>query len=285
MVQARRMRIFVTGGTGFIGSHFLRAALRAGHTVMALRRRGSAPRTPLEREPQWVEGDLESDFTGELAQAEALVHLAAAGVDPSTASWTECFRWNVTAALVLWQRAADVGIKDFVVCGSCFEYGRSAERYDRIPVTAPLEPVGPYAASKAAATVAALGLAVDRQLRLVVLRPFHVFGDGESENRFWPSMRRAAFGGADFPMTPGEQIREFAPVDLVAEAFLAALKDPPAPAMPKIRNIGVGVPQTLRAFAESWWSRWNAPGKLKIGALAYRGNEVMRYVPEIGEPR
>ena len=56
-----------------------------------------------------------------------------------------------------------------------------------IPTDAPLEPTGPYHASKAAATMAALGLAVDRKLSLSVLRPFHVFGEGEEETRFWPA--------------------------------------------------------------------------------------------------
>jgi len=40
------MKLFVTGGTGFIGSHFLNAALKNGHEVVAQHRPGSKPRIP-----------------------------------------------------------------------------------------------------------------------------------------------------------------------------------------------------------------------------------------------
>jgi hypothetical protein len=53
---------------------------------------------------------------------------------------------------------------------------------------------------------------------------------------------------------------------------------------PKMENVGTGKPQTLRALAEFWWRQWNAKGKLKIGALPYRANEVMRYVPRVSLP-
>jgi len=41
------MRILVTGGTGFIGSHFLQSAVRAGHEILAVKRQGAEPKIPL----------------------------------------------------------------------------------------------------------------------------------------------------------------------------------------------------------------------------------------------
>jgi hypothetical protein len=52
-------------------------------------------------------------------------------------------------------------------------------------------------------------------------------------------------------------------------------------AFPVVANIGTGQPQTIRQFAEHWWKEWGATGKLLPGALPYRDNEVMRYVPEV----
>jgi len=149
-------------------------------------------------------------------------------------------------------------------------------------VDAPLEPTHAYAASKAAATMAAVALAVEQQVELVLLRPFHVFGEGEASQRFWPSLRKAALAGEDFPMTVGEQIRDFIPVEKVADAFVSALARTDLRAgEPKIKNVGTGKPQTLRAFARHWWKQWGAQGKLKIGDVPYRVNEIMRYVPQI----
>lgn len=276
------MKIFVTGGTGFIGSHFLKQAVAAGHSVVVLRRAGSEPRVALQFAPEWAEGKLDDDWSEKLSQCQAVVHLAAAGVSPQTAGWDELFEVNVRQSLNLWRQAAKAGVKQLLVCGSCFEYGQSGERYEFIPANAPLEPTHAYAASKAAATMAALALAREHQLELLMLRPFHAFGEGEEKTRFWPALRRAALTGEDFPMTAGEQVRDFVPVETVAENFVAALVRTDLRAgAPKIENVGTGKPQTLRAFAEYWWRHWEAKGKLKIGEMPYRANEVMRYVPQI----
>jgi nucleoside-diphosphate-sugar epimerase len=274
------MRLFVTGGTGFIGSHFLQAALAAGHEVTALRRPGSAPGLPLAVAPTWADGDLENLDASRLRGMDALVHLAAVGTTPNRAEWGECFRCNVGASVALWKQASDAGIRNFVIAGSCFEYGRSAERYEFIPVRAPLEPTGPYAASKAAATMAAWGLAVERGLSLAILRPFHVFGDGGEEG-FWPALRAAASAGGDFSMTAGEQVRDFVPAAQVAAEFLAALEHAPVAGQPTVRNVGTGRPQTLRSFAEEWWRKLGAAGQLRLGAVPYRANEIMRCVPQL----
>jgi len=276
------MKIFVTGGTGFIGNHFVNQALAAGHEVIALRRPGSQPAIPLTSEPIWVEGAMTDDWRNRLADCGALVHLAAAGVNTQQADWRELFAVNLDQSLALWLQAVAAGVKRLVICGSCFEYGRSGERYEQIPPDAPLAPTGPYHASKAAATLAATALGIERQIELVVLRPFHVFGTGEAEGRFWPSLRKAALAGCDFPMTEGEQVRDFIPVEQVAESFLTALtRSDLRPGEPQIANVGTGQPQTLRAFAEYWWRAWNATGQLLPGRVPYRPNEVMRYVPDV----
>jgi nucleoside-diphosphate-sugar epimerase len=276
------MKIFVTGGTGFIGGHFLKLAIAAGHEVFGLRRAGSCTRIPLPREPIWLEGNLDGDWSKELLQCAALVHLAAAGVNPLNSNRKELFNVNVEQSACLWRQAAKAGVKRFVICGTCFEYGKSGERFDFIPVDAPLEPATPYAESKVAATQAALELAKENNLELVVLRPFHVFGQGEELTRFWPSLRKAALAGEDFPMTEGGQVRDFVPVEMAAEQFAAALtRNDLRAGEPKIENVGTGKPQTLREFGEFWWRRWGAKGKLQFGAVPYRANEVMRYVPQI----
>ena len=144
------MKLFVTGGTGFIGSHFLREAVRRGHQVVALRRSASAT---AECAIEWVDGDLESCPQHAFTGCDVFVHLGAHGVTTSAADWEGCFRWNVHASLALLLAACEAGVRRFLVCGSCFEYGRSAERFEAIPPSAPLLPIGPYAASKAAATM------------------------------------------------------------------------------------------------------------------------------------
>ena len=91
---------------------------------------------------------------------------------------------------------------------------------------------------------------------------------------------KSALSGENFPMTGGEQVRDFVHVDDVAKTFLHAATRPDVlPGQPLVRNVGSGQPVTMRDFAETWWHRWNARGSLLIGVLPYRPNEVMRFAP------
>lgn len=280
------MKIFLTGGTGFIGSHFINVAMEKGYDVVALRRKGSVQNVPLVEEPLWVEGDLNSGFEKEFASCSVLVHLAAHSPNPPYDSLEQCLYWNLTASLNFCIKAAEAGISQFVVAGSSFEYGRAGERYKYIPADAPLEPVDSYPTSKAAASIAFYGWAVERALSMQILRIFQVYGEGEPEGRLWPSLRGAAEAGEDFPMTEGQQVRDFVHVHDVATAIVDALEfDNVSPGQPILRNIGSGREQTVREFSEYWWNFWNAKGKLEIGKLEYRANNLLRIVPEIDEPR
>lgn len=273
--------VFVTGGTGFLGSHFVREALAAGWRVRALRRPGSAPRISLCQEPEWIEGDLGSVPGDALRGCDGFVHLSAVGVSPQKATWEELFRVNVFASLELWRQAADHGVRWFLFCGSLHEYGTAAERYERIPTTAPLEPVTAYAASKAAASLAAEDFVARRLVRGIIFRLSTIYGEGQSAQNFWPALRAAALGGLDFPMTAGEQIADFLPVKEAARQILALRAMLPPPGKIAVHHVGSGDVRTLHSFAEEWWARFGACGHLLPGMLPYREPQLMRVVPAL----
>ncbi len=276
------MKLFVTGAAGFIGSHFVNAAHAAGHEVIALRRSPkSGPRVPLCVPPHWLDRSMDIVRGEDLEGCDALVHLAAHTPNVPYDTLENCLHWNVLVPLGLFRRAAEANVTRIVVAGSCFEYGRSGERFEFIPPDAPLEPTQTYPASKAAASVAFCQLATELNLRLSLHRIFQVFGEGEAESRLWPSLRRTAFSGADLEMTAAEQVRDFIPVEEVARQLLENCMIAVAPGVPLVKNLGTGKPQSLRDFATYWWNHWNAPGQLIFAAKPYRAGEVMRYVPQI----
>jgi nucleoside-diphosphate-sugar epimerase len=272
------MKIFLTGGTGFVGSHFLQQALAQGHHITALRRPGSQPRIPLEHEPRWLDGALDGDYREHLSGADVFVHLASHTPNPPNDTLEKCLYWNVVAAIQLARQAVEQGVKHFVVAGSCFEYGRTAEQED-LDVHSPLAPTLSYPTSKAAASIAFMGLARELALHLKVLRIFQVYGEGEQATRLWPSLRAAAKAGKDFSMSRGEQVRDFIPVEEVARQFVQSLDfGKSTPGEPLVAHVATGSSQTLLEFSEHWWRHWGATGQLKVGAVPYRHNEVMRIV-------
>jgi nucleoside-diphosphate-sugar epimerase len=277
------MRLFLTGGTGFIGSHVLTAALAAGHQVRALRRSPrSAPVIPLPRQPQWCEGDLSTLTAADLEGVEAVLHLASAGVSPKQVPWDELVQANVAGSLRLLERAAEAGVRRCVVAGSSHEYGNAARRFEAIPPDAPLEPLSPYGASKAAAFQLLRAFAIAQGLELFYGRIFSAYGEGQFEGNFWPSLRRAALAGDDLPMTSGRQVSDFIPVAEVATHLLAACARPDvAVGVPLVVNIGSGVATSLLAFAEAEWGRLGSTGRLRHGVLPDRPDQIERYVPDL----
>jgi len=280
------MKIFLTGGTGFIGSHFINKAMNSGHEVLALKRSmNSKPRVDLIEEPRWLNKQLNLVKKEDFKNVDVVVHFAAHSANVPYDTLANCTQKNVIDPLILFEKAINAGVKKFVVAGSCFEYGKSGERYDFIPVTAPLEPTQTYPASKALSSIAFNQFAIEHKIQLSYHRIFQVFGEGELETRLWPSLKRAAFSGENFEMTKGEQIRDFIDVNLVADEFLKACEVilNESSIEPKYHNLGSGNPQTILEFSKFWWNKWEAKGQLKIGLLPYRIGEVMRFVPELND--
>lgn len=279
------MRLFVTGGTGFIGSHFVEQALAIGCDVTVLRRSpNSRPRIPLSAEPRWLDKGMDELVAEDFVGCEVLAHLAAHTPNMPYDTLERCLYWNLTVPLAMMRAAHAAGVQRYVVAGTCFEYGHAGERFEFIPVAAPLEATLTYPASKAAASIAFAAFAAEAGVQLTIERLFQVFGEGEAPNRLWPSLRRAALAGEDMPLTWGEQVRDFLHVEEVASRLLVACADDSVPrGSAVIRNLGSGRPQSIREFAEYWWSHWRATGELQLGAVPYRAGEVMRYVPLVDD--
>ena len=272
-------KIFLTGGTGFVGSHLINKLVAAGHAVYALRRPGSEPRVKLLRDPIWIEGNLMTDHSNVLKNCDLLIHLASASTNPPYAPLSDCIFWNVLAPIKLAELALDCGVNEFIVVGSVFEYGDLNEASDGFRLTSPLNPKLSYPTSKAAASIAFSGLCRERLAKMKILRLFHVFGEGELESRFWPSLKRAAEAGLNFEMSAGEQVRDFMNVSEVCDEILRQL-DFQAVVMgePVLKHIASNSPQTLLSFAKFWWKKFGATGVLKVGEVPYRPNESMRIV-------
>lgn len=278
------MKIFLTGGTGFIGSNFLNLALNEGHEVIALRRSESSfQKIKLIKNPKWLNSKFEDVKLDDLKGCDILVHLAAHNVQPPSDSLEECIKNNLTKPKILFRNAMKAGIKNYLLSGSSFEYGHSGLRYDYIPPDAPLEPITAYGKSKAAASKFFIEWAKNNNLSLSIKRIFHTYGEGENANRFYPSMVRAALEGRDFHMTKGEQIRDFIEVKKVCNLLLDESLDLVNEINSKIivSNLGSGLPIKLFDFANNFWIKNNPKGKLIVGAIPYRDDEIMRYVPNI----
>ena len=151
------MRLAVTGGTGFVGSHLIDSALAAGHEVRALTRRDQPPRDGLE----WVGGSLEDRQALErlIGEADAIIHVAGV-INSATAAGFEL--GNVGGTLAMLAAATAGGVRRFVHVSSL------AAREPKLSL---------YGASKAKAEE----LVQSSGLDWAIVRPPAVYGPGDKE--------------------------------------------------------------------------------------------------------
>jgi len=193
------MKLAITGGTGFVGSHLVEAALGAGHEVRALTRRDQEPRDALE----WVPGSLEDrEALRELVtEMDAVIHVAGA-ISASSAVGFE--QGNVDGTLAMLAAATAGGIHRFVHVSSL------AAREPKLSL---------YGASKARAEEL-----VERSgLDWAMVRPPAVYGPGDKETL--ELFRMAKLG---LMAVPPRGRLSLIHVDDLARLLLA-LADPDAP--------------------------------------------------------
>ena len=278
------MHIFLTGGTGFIGSHFIKLALEKSHNIKAIKRgKNSFPKILLPNNPDWLIKNFSELEKNDLHDCETLIHLASHSTNIPYDTLENCMNFNVIETLKLFNLAFASGIRKFIITGSCYEYGKKGEEYNFIPPDAPLFPTQSYPASKAAASILLIQWALERNVSLKILRLFQVYGEGELKTRLWPTLKDKAIKGEDLKMTFGEQIRDFIKVEDVAKLILSESLNLKKDNI-SIMNIGSGKPTKLKDFVKHNWSVLNAKGMIKFGEIPYRKNEIMRFVPKINEP-
>lgn len=275
------MKIFVTGGTGFIGRSFINEALSNGHQVVAIYRNVDSNFLKEHRNIEWMKRELKDVDETDLIGCSALVHLASAGISPRPDTLDECFRVNVLDSLNLIKVAINAKVENFVVTGTYAEYGVEALKYDEIPTDIPLKPNSIYASSKAAFFVGISALCRKYKFSLSYQRLFSVYGEGQYHENLWPQLIYHARNNIDFKMTFGEQIRDFIHVNEVAKELLHEVMNHNEPGEPKVSNLASGKPVSIKEFAEYWWNKIGSKAKLQLGAIPYRDGEVMRYVPKI----
>ena len=273
------MNIFVTGGTGFLGGHFVNRALANNHKIYFFKRPGKISRVKINGEVMRIEGELDKISLKNFRNIDVVVHFASPGVSPQKASWNELHYFNVISLLSLLKECANNNIKKIIIAGSYLEYGLSANLYKYIPTIAALRPTNAYAASKAAGFDLAHGFCVSNKIPLIYNRIFSAYGDYQYEKNFWPSLKKASLNGENFRMTTGNQIRDFISVDRVMNEFINSVeKENPCYSSPLIKNICTGKGKSLLEFASFWWSKWESKGELLPGTIPFRENEIKRFV-------
>lgn len=270
------MKLVVTGGAGFIGHHFVPAALARGHdvTVVDNLHRGSFERPQLVGARLVVADIRDTEAVSEaLAGRECVIHLAAqSNVMGSQADPDYTMTTNVDGTWNVARCAARAGVPHVVFASSREVYGEA----QRLPVDEAhsISPCNLYGASKAAGEHLLRAMPSGGP-RISILRLANVIGSGDS-GRVLPTWLEQARRGEDLRIFGGEQVIDFVPVETVVAALLRVVESGRAN---RPTNIGSGTQTTLQQLADFVVSLTNSASRVAV--LPARGPEVQRFTADV----
>ncbi|GAB4544725.1 MAG: NAD(P)-dependent oxidoreductase [Thermodesulfovibrionia bacterium] len=276
MISLNKKRILVTGGTGFIGSYLCRRLVRDGAYIYIIAREGD--NDYLIRDIGHIikvffidirDYDRLLDVITQI-QPKIIYHLSAmVNVETDLDLINPLLEVNLNGTLNLIKGCIKAGgVEKFVYVSTSDVYGY---RVDALTEDSMQSPISLYGASKSCAEMFCLTLSKLYNIPLVILRPFIVYGGGQSPTMFIPQLIQSALKGKDFLMTEGRQKRDFLYIDDFVDACINAVIYEKAEG--EIINIASGTEISLAEVAEKVMSMLGNPTKIRFGAIPYRDNE------------
>ncbi len=271
-------RIFITGATGFIGSHLARRLIQEGYDVAVMKRATSDCSRIRDLADSITTCDVDLRNSGEVTESvaeynpDAILHLVTYYVVEHTPHEIGVMLdTNVKGTVNLLEAAKESGITAFINTSTCAVYediGRKLAENDNI------RPQNLYALSKLLAEEACSFYADNYGVNTVTLRLFPPYGPADNERRLIPYVTRCLLNGESPNLTTGKQKWDFVYVDDIVDAFLAALRAFPTQQAHEIFNIGTGNAVSIFDVVTKIKEITGADTELKWGAVPHRKNEV-----------
>lgn len=263
------MKVAVTGGAGYIGSHSVVELQKAGHEVVVLDNLSEGHAEAVAgSELRVVDLANEQKTRDILADTapDAVMHFAASAyVGESVEDPEKYYFNNVVNTLRLLRVMRQTGIDKFVFSGSCTVYGIPEE----VPITEdyPLQPISPYGRTKATVEGILQDYANAYDLQYASLRYFNASGaapdgsmgeDHDPETHLIPIVIEAALGirdkisifGTDYPTPDGTCVRDYIHVLDLGRAHVLALENLQTGCQ-EVYNLGTGQGHSVREVIDT----------------------------------
>ena len=268
------MRVLVTGATGFIGNHVVRELLKQGHQVIATSKNSEKARmVEWFSQAQYIPYDLnvgQENLFQFFQEPEVVIHLAWEGLP----DYKELFHFerNLFTNYRFLKTLLEGGLKSLTVTGTCLEYGL---QNGCLSEDTPTQPTTPYGLAKDTLRKFLEQSQQKYYFSFKWLRLFYMYGEGQSEKSLLSQLDAAVLKGEGrFNMSGGEQLRDYLPVEKVAEYIIKVAMQSKVNG---IINCCSGAPISIRKLVEDYLSRKQTGTHLNLGYYPYPGYEPMAF--------
>lgn len=247
------LRIIVTGGAGFIGSHLVDRLIQLGHKVTVIDNFSTGKKGYVNKNAKLIRADLSKPIT--LPKSEIIFHYAALPrIERSFDHPLLTHRANVTATLHVLQEAVRLKVKRFIYASSSSVYGKIKKQDLPVKESHPCNPQSPYAAQKLMSEIYCQLFNRQHNLDVIILRYFNVYGPRQPTTGAYKLvipifLGQKAKGQLLTIYGDGKQTRDFTFISDAVDAAIAALKSKKN-FKAEIFNIGSGKPISLLQVAD-----------------------------------
>ena len=281
-------RVLITGGSGFIGSHLTRELVRRGATLLLL--------THNPHQSWRINSILSSVKQAHWTDALNLADVMQ-GFDPQFVFHLATYR-NVgrsadliepmmEANLARTQHLAKAALASarslrlFVNTGTCEEYGNLPAPFSE---SMREKPVSPYSLGKTLAIQSIDFLSRIAHLPAINVRPFTTFGGWQVADMLIPQVITHLLEGEEFPMSAGDQTRDFIYVEDVVDAYLHLAefktRDSNAP-QGEIYNIATGVESRVKEVVAQIAEMIGGKAMIQFGSRPLREGEPIHFFADV----
>jgi dTDP-6-deoxy-L-talose 4-dehydrogenase (NAD+) len=268
------MKILVTGATGFVGNHVIKALLQQGIEVVATSRNPQkAQQYDWFPQVTYLPSDLAvnptTNFYEFFGKPTHVIHLAWEGLP----NYKDLFHFerNLPHSYRFVKNLVENGVQNITITGTCFEYGMQngclAEKL-------PTNPQNPYGLAKDTLRKYLEMLQQKLPFQLKWIRLFYMYGQGQSEKSILSQLDRALQNQeSTFNMSGGEQLRDYLPIEVVANKIIILTLQP----VNGIFNCCSGTPISIRKLVENHLATKQQSIRLNLGYYPYPDYEPMAF--------
>jgi len=273
-----RETILVAGGTGFLGYHFAKIAIKQKFRVISISQHEPSKNRAIKN-VKYIKVDVCNlkRLKKKLNINFQYIVNFSGYVDHNNKKKT--YQSHYIGCKNLAKVALSKNIKRFIQIGSSMEYGRNLSPQRE---NFRCHPISIYAKAKYFASKYLLGLYEKKKIPVIILRLYQVYGPRQDLNRFIPVVINSCRNDLKFPCSDGEQYRDFLYVDDFVRAVFFSFRNKDA--IGKIINIGSGKPLKIKRIIHNIVKIYKK-GKPLFGKIKLRKEEMRITYPDISNAK